>query len=208
MIHHHLCDPSAHIPINDVSSTAASVPDINNNELVFQDRTERVDIGSQGGEEAYRNQKLILESDCHSKGGNETGSTPPSSFDEEWSIQDPLSCCIETQVISPSNSSKELFTYSKDYANQNHKCCSTSINCTPSSISTSSVVRFDEVNDFPSPSSREAQPTYSYASSAPNNQSEPEMMIEFDEIRDDIELIVDIYLFIEKSSWALKTLLW
>ena len=164
----------------------------------------------------------------------ETGSGIPSSLEDEKMskevfMQEPAvfssNTCLKIQMIPsslhpPPPSSKVLFPSTSDYANdgrevqpQSHKCCSSSLNSSNSFHSTS-LHRLNEVDDeeMNPEGGREVQLQFpdsqNSTGNSSSNETEPELVIEFDEIRDDIELIVDIYLFIEKSSWALKSVLW
>lgn len=165
----------------------------------------------------------------------ETGSGISSSLEDEKmkkevSVEEPglfsSNTCLKVQMIPSSlhplpSSSKVLFPSTSDYAKdgrevqqpQSHKCCSSSLNSSNSFHSTS-LHRLNGVDDeeMNPEGGREVQLQFSDSQNSTgnsiSNETEPELVIEFDEIRDDIELIVDIYLFIEKSSWALKSVLW
>lgn len=210
MVHHQLYNPSVQYSINDVTA-AAPVPDINNNEDNFEDRMGNNNIEGRGRGKNRKKGSFEKGEDCQEEingNENETGSGIPLSFDEEMSIQEPLySSLSQVQIIpssippSPSilSSKEQLFTPATDYANDNHKCCSSNLD--PASSSSTPLLRSNELSDNSTSSERQVQ-------NQSVNETDPEMVIEFEAIRDDIELIVDIYLFIEKSSWALKSMLW
>lgn len=216
MIYHHLCDASVQYSINDAAepnSTTTPVPDINNNE----DNLERGKLERGQRMESSDSRTVLVVKDsldvgstrltstdsrCHWKSGNENeaGIEPSSSFDDQ-----DMSMPVSKNAVQMIPPSKELFTLSTlDHNNNNNhgndqKVCSSSGGLNLHSNET--IVRSDSNHS---------------ANSQNNNLSvggtetdpEPNIVIGFDEIRDDIELIVDIYLFIEKSSWALKGVLW